>query len=87
MCRDYEGHILAALSQNVALVQLVDIAKALTRKWAVEFAKGSFRHTKIQSVVLLCSAILLKRLRGWFFATVSISTCSTKWESISSQSC
>ena len=65
MCRDYEGHILAALSQNVALVQLVDIAKALTRKWAVEFAKGSFRRFKIQIVVLLYSAILLKRLRGW----------------------
>ena len=65
VCEGCEGHVLAALSQNVALVQLVEIAEALTRKWAVEFAKGSFRRFKIQIVVLLCSAILLKRLRGW----------------------
>ena len=37
--RDYEGHVLAALSQNVALVQSVEMAEALAGKRAIEFAR------------------------------------------------
>ena len=39
VCRDYEGHVLAALSQKVALVQSMEMAKALAGKRAVEFAR------------------------------------------------
>jgi len=39
VCKDYEGHVLVALSQNVALVQSVEMAEALARKRAVEFAR------------------------------------------------
>ncbi|KAK9996830.1 hypothetical protein SO802_021516 [Lithocarpus litseifolius] len=37
VCKDCESHVLAALSQNVALVQLVEMAKALAGKRPVEF--------------------------------------------------
>ena len=39
VCGDCEGHVLAALSQNVALVQSVEMAEALAGKWVVEFAR------------------------------------------------
>ena len=37
VCRDCKGHVLVASSQNVALVQSVDMVEALARKRAVEF--------------------------------------------------
>ena len=39
VCRDSEGHVLVALSRNVALVQSDEMAKALVGKRATEFAK------------------------------------------------
>ena len=49
VCRDYEGHVLAALSQNVALVQSVEMAEALAGKRAVEFARElSFFDVQIE---------------------------------------
>ena len=49
VCRDYEGHVLAALSQNVALVQLVEMAEALAWKRAIEFARElSFFDVQIE---------------------------------------
>ena len=39
VCRDCEGHVLVALSQKVALVQSMEMAKALVGKRAVEFAR------------------------------------------------
>ena len=39
VCGDCEGHVLAALSQNVALVQSVEMAEALAGKWVVEFVR------------------------------------------------
>ena len=39
LCRDCEGHVLVALSQKVALVQSMEMVKALAVKRVVEFAR------------------------------------------------
>ena len=39
VCKGCEGHVLAALSQNVALVQSMEMAEALAGKRVVEFAR------------------------------------------------
>ena len=39
MCRDYEGNVIAALSQRVELVQSVEMAEALAARKAVVFAR------------------------------------------------
>ena len=49
VCKGCEVHVLAALSQNVALVQSMEMAEALAGKRAVEFARElSFFDVQIE---------------------------------------
>ena len=49
VCKDCEGHVSAALSQNVALVQSVEMAEALAARRVVEFARElSFFDVQIE---------------------------------------
>ncbi|KAK7816272.1 hypothetical protein CFP56_000560 [Quercus suber] len=48
--RDYNGNVIGALSQKIALPQSIEHAKALAASWAVAFAKelGLFESTEFE---------------------------------------